>query len=144
MGEAPQGVDVWSDFSIAQNHKYPEDWMWWVCMGEYSGVEFDGRGLQRVDYLPLCEGDKVATIPSRRLDGTFGLQDAAAGDYATKYPYYFCVHSFRGSGWVPTMILNTCAAPTVRAADISHHVYENSHLSRTPVWFQQNVRGVTE
>ena len=144
MGEFPQGVDVCSDFSIAQNHKYPEDWMWWVCIREYSGVEHDGRGLQRVDYLPMCVGDKVATMPSLRLDGSFGLQHAASGDCATKYPLYYYVHSFRGAGWVPTMLLKSCAAPKVRTADISHHVYDNAHLSRSPAWFQRNPHGVAE
>ena len=144
MGEASQGVEAWSDFSIVQNHKYPEDWKWWVCTREYAGVEFDGCGLQRVDYLPMCKGDLVATLPSLQLDGSVGLQEAAAGDCATKYPFYYYVHSFHGAGWVPTMLLKSCAAPNVRAADISHHVFEPSHLSRTPAWFQCQVKSVTE
>ena len=136
--------DDCKSFSLKTSHGYPEDWQWWVCTREYAAAEFDGMGLQRLDYLPLCAGDKVATMPVVRPDGFMGHQEASPGGRATKYPLYYYVHSVRGAGWVPIMVLKQCDPPKLSAPVLSKEVFENSHLHRTPSWFQENPQAVCE
>ena len=92
-------------FSISLSHRYPQHWNWWTCIREYPAVEFDGKGMQQLGYLALAVGDRVVTLPGISCDGKTDLQMAQSAWTCNKYPWYFYVHSFKGSGWVPTLVL---------------------------------------
>ena len=100
--------------------------------------------MQQLGYLPLSVGDTVVSIPEKSADGTFVAQEPQRALTFNKYPVYLYVHSFKGSGWVPSIVIAQGEELKIERPVLSKEIYRPDHLHRAPEWFQENPQSVAE